>query len=288
MKLLLIGSSSTIGVSLIKNCPAWVDLVCLSRRTEGRECEIVDDYSISNVKRIVEKFEIEFIVNCVGVGSPDLCEKDKLTCKKLNYLFAKDLVDYSNKSGIKTLFFSTSMVYQGVKGKVYNEESSSLAVNYYGKIKNEADIYIRNNLSDYILLRPSAIFSEESGASRDNIFTYINKSIESGCDLSLVDDVKTNMLYVGDLTKFTYELIRMNAVGDYNLSGRDYISLYEFGCAISRVKGYKNKIHPTSTDKLGLLAERPRELFLDSSKASDLTGIEFGGIKEFCERLSKE
>lgn len=259
IKILLLGVTSPIGYRFFKlNRQFDIYGVCRMWPFEhDNNIFTQNNISIDYVERIIGDLKPDIIVNCIGLGDVDECEKNTTLAKQINYQFVVDLVNVIKKLDIKSIFFSSSLIYDGDNAP-YGESSLANPVNYYGLLKLKADQYIQMNLENYILLRPTTVFGIKEKFHRDNPVNFIVNSILHEYELFLVDDVITNILFIDDLINIMYSLINNNIIGEFNIAGVESISRYDLGIKISNLlRSDKCFIKRSNSKMFKTTAKRP-------------------------------
>ena len=108
----------------------------------------------------IKKAKPEIIIHSAGIANPDECEKDKERAYQINTQGTKCIVDACQRNRAGLVFISSSHVFsEGAP----SEKDEPNPINYYGKTKVEAENYIRENLENHIILRPTKLygFTEE-------------------------------------------------------------------------------------------------------------------------------
>jgi len=145
---LILGVTSTIGYSLYSNNRAHnISGVCrnwpLNNTKNIYENNCID---ASYIGDLILKLKPDIVVNCIGIGDVDKCEKNKKEAFFVNYELVVELFNQINRCGVPVLNFSSSLIYDGVDFP-FNEKSNANPINEYGRIKLMADSYFRKTLS---------------------------------------------------------------------------------------------------------------------------------------------
>ena len=113
------------------------------------------------LKKNIEDYKIDYIINCIGIIKP-YCKDDDPKGKKdailINSLFPQNLVTITEKSKSKLIQIATDCVYSGKVG-CYSESRLHDPLDVYGKTKSLGEVYHGNVLN----LRTSIIGPEIRG-----------------------------------------------------------------------------------------------------------------------------
>jgi dTDP-4-dehydrorhamnose reductase len=267
-KILVLGITSTVGYRYFK-LNSYFDLYGFCRHWPFKKNKkIIEsrDISTNNIKKVIDNIKPNIIINCIGMGNVDLCETHQKKARLINYKFTKELIALTNKLNVKLIQFSSSLIYDG-KADCYTEDSIANPLSYYGRLKKEADKYIKENSSNYILIRPTTLFGIKEDFHRDNPVNFIVNKIANNENLYLIDDDLTNFLFIDDLIICINQLIISNVNGEFNIGGNESISRYELGL---RIKSIMNRdsynIRKTNSNEFKTVAIRPLNLILCNDK----------------------
>lgn len=234
---------------------------------------------INVVIQIINEIEPDIIMNCISIGNVDKCEENNLYAEKINFSFAKELVDLTNQKDIRLINFSSSLIYDGLSEN-YIESSRAHPLNEYGKLKLRLDTYIRKNLKNSLLIRPTTIYGVKESFQRDNPVNFIINKICNSEKLSLVDDVVTNLLYIDDLVDIIQKLITNNINGEFNVGGDKAVSRYELGRIIKElIPQSKSNIVEYTSNEFKTIARRPLNIILVNNKIKKTISAEFTSLE---------
>ena len=169
--------------------------------------------STSSIFKSIKKYKPNIILHLAGLSRPmSVHEKDISKSIDANIIGTANLVKACSKFKIKIIYFSTSYIYPGQKGK-YKETDPLLPWNNYGwsKLGGEAAVQMYKNS---LILR--CCMTENP---------FIHKAAFA--------NVKSNFIYHNDFAKIFLKII--NKYGIYNIGGKSQ-TIYNF------VKKYNNKI----------------------------------------------
>ena len=109
-----------------------------------KECNILSEKSII---KVIKKIKPKIILHTAALSRPmNIHEKDINKSINLNIIGTANLVKVCNKFKIKIIYFSTSYVYEGLKGN-YSEDSPVKPFNNYGlsKLGGETAVLMYKN-----------------------------------------------------------------------------------------------------------------------------------------------
>lgn len=248
-----------------------------SFKTVGRKAGLVDivfDVYSDDLSSLSTAFEwADVVINCFSNGDVDSCEVNPQPSSQLNLEFPKRLCALQKEYDFHLIHFSSNAVYDG-DNPLYSESSEHRPINTYGKLKSEADIYLRNESTRYTLLRPITMYGKLLGDQRHNPFSFFFDRLLHDQDIVAVNDVYVNMLHVDVLTSCIEKIINERIYGEFNISGNDVVNRFEF---VSEIKKHlpSSKSVITQTDSSGFVtaARRPLDTSFDNQKMKSALGI---------------
>ena len=161
--------------------------------------------SLNSIRKNFKTFRPNYVLHLAGLSRPMSIHDDDINKSiDLNIIGTCNLVKICNEKKIKIIFFSTSYVYPGKKGK-YVEDDPVLPWNNYAwsKLGGECAVQMYKNS---LILR--VCMTEKP---------FVHKSAYA--------NVKMNFIYHKDLAKILIKLIHKKGI--YNLGGKSQ-SVYNF------------------------------------------------------------
>jgi len=264
-KILLLGSTSFTGshtLNRLKNRYSF--------RTVGRQAELVDlvfDVSNDSISKLISALEwADIVINCFSNGDVDSCESNPLPSSKLNLEFPKLLCKIQKQHDFHLIHFSSNAVYDG-DNPLYSEISEHRPINNYGRLKSEADFYLKNESKRCTLLRPITMYGKLLGDQRHNPFSFFFDRLLNNQDIVAVNDVYVNMLHVDTLINCIEKVIDDQIYGEFNVSGDNIVNRFEFVSQIKRFLPSSTSII-TETDSSNFVtpARRPLNTSFNNEK----------------------
>eukprot|EP00933_Yihiella_yeosuensis_P074349 TRINITY_DN83250_c0_g1_i1.p1 TRINITY_DN83250_c0_g1~~TRINITY_DN83250_c0_g1_i1.p1 ORF type:complete len:327 (-),score=53.99 TRINITY_DN83250_c0_g1_i1:71-1051(-) len=230
---------------------------------------------------------ITAVVNCVAMSGIGACEKDPVAAKAINE--PTGLVEAFSASATADdpklfIHFSTDIVFDGDPSKLYNEDSETLPVNTYGKIKAHFDDYLKACTSPAcVVLRPTNIVgpippypSASNGGTK--FLQWLDGRLRTDAPSNLFDDEYRNYVWVEDLVDVTLKLIadfpsKPPPHSIMHCGGPDSLNRVQVAEALAAAKGYAL----TYKDDQGI--EQPR--IIPSPRAS----VDLGYPSPLCIRF---
>jgi dTDP-4-dehydrorhamnose reductase len=277
MNVIITGANGQVGKSiLMKKNLCDFNLVGLDRQ----QLDITDSCSIN---KAFQKFKPIALINSAAFTNVDLAETYKEQALLVNFRGVKNLANLCRKFDIPLFHISTDYVFDGYSKKPYTEVDTTNPINNYGSSKLMGEKVIQKNLSKYIILRTSWVFSELGSNFLKSMINLANKSTS----LNVVDDQIGGPTSSHEIAEVLIRLVNhylkdpsLFEWGIYNFSGYPYVSWHTFAEKIfSEAQKLKvlNKmplLKPISGAEFQTKAKRPSNSSLDCSKINKFLKIQ--------------
>ena len=275
-KILITGSNGLLGQKLIYQLIGYPDYqVFATSRGENRTL-IKKRYEyipldITQEQEIQETFDYvkpDIVINTAAITNVDACEDEKKECWELNVEAVQYLATACEKYNAHLIHVSTDFIFDGVSGP-YNEESLPNPISYYGESKLAAEEIVKNSSCKFSIVRTVLVYGVVDNMSRSNIVLWAKGALETGKELTVVDDQYRTPTLAEDLAHGCILIAQKGAEGIYNISGDEYMCITDL---VKRVAKYfkfdENLVKPISSSSLNQKAARPPKthLLLDKAK----------------------
>lgn len=234
---------------------------------------------------LLKKLKIDLIINTKAYTDVEKAEKEKFLAYKLNSTLAKKISILCKKNNIILIHISTDFVFNGKTSKPYSEKSKTFPINYYGQTKLLGENYIKRNMSEYIIIRTSKIYSEEEN---NFLKKMINNSLKEK-NLKYLNDEFFCPTYAKDLAKFIFLLVsgikKIEFPKIINFTGDEKFTPYKLVRLILKKlekKKFKDcaKLKVAYLKDLNLSAKRPKFSILNNKKANTFSNFKRTSIKK--------
>ena len=234
MKVLITGSNGLLGQKLIdlyKNKTEY-ELIATARgnnryaNLEGYTYESLDITNENEVAEIIKKHKPNVLINTAAMTNVDACESNKEGCDQLNIDAVKYLVNACNENQVHLIHISTDFIFDGTHGPLLETETPN-PLSYYGLSKLKGEEEVINNAKSWAILRTVLVYGIVSDMSRSNIVLWAKGALESGKTINVVADQFRTPTLAEDLAMGCKLAADKNAQGIYNISGKDYISVFD-------------------------------------------------------------
>jgi dTDP-4-dehydrorhamnose reductase len=293
IKVVVTGSNGLLGQSLLKLLLQEKDTYKIFGFSRGENRSGRDDFSYvsiditneENLKETLLDIQPDFIINTAAMTQVDDCESDKEACDLLNVTVVKWLAEISEEINAHLIHLSTDFIFDGIKGN-YKETDTPNPLSYYGLSKLKSEEILINSKIDYTILRTILVFGKVYDMSRSNIVLWVKSMLEKGKEITIVDDQFRTPTYVEDLALACKISMDKKAIGIFNISSNELLSVYEIAQQIADAFHLdKILIKPISTSTLNQTAPRPAKTGFDLSKTNKFLEFYPRSFKEDLQRF---
>ena len=282
MKVLITGAQGQVGKELTQIANKKGFDVIAAGRAE------LDITQTQNIEDYITQCQPDIVINAAAFTAVDKAESEQDLAFAINRDGAKNIAGACKKHNIPLLHISTDYVFDGTKSKPYSEDDSVSPLGVYGESKWQGEEAIRNNLSDYLILRVAWVF----GAQGNNFVKTMLRLGNDKSELNVVADqfggpspAKDIALTLIDLVE-QYQKNNTLTWGTYHYCGKSKTTWYDFAKEIFNqafILGLLDKeikVNPITTAEYPTAAKRPGNSMLDCSKLKKTFGIEMPEWKE--------
>ncbi|MBL4606498.1 MAG: dTDP-4-dehydrorhamnose reductase [Pseudomonadales bacterium] len=218
-----------------------------------------------SIHKAIEHHSPDIVINAAAYTAVDKAEEDHEIAYKVNRDGTLFLAQACNKHGIPLLHISTDYVFDGEKSTPYEVDDAPAPQSVYGLSKWEGEEYLRNELSQHIILRTSWVFGRHGnnfvktilriGSDRDELKVVAD---QQGAPTS-AHSIAACLLELCD----RYEQDKNLPWGTYHFTGSPESTWFEFAQSIFSegkklgLLDHDVKVLPINTEDYPTLAKRP-------------------------------
>lgn len=209
------------------------------------------------VMRLFQDFKPDAVIHTAAMTNVDQCEQEKEACWKLNVSCLEGIIAACNSIGAQLIHLSTDFIFDGTAGP-YKEEDAAHPISYYGESKLAGEKLIEASAKHWAIARTILVYGIVNDMSRSNIVLWAKGALESGKEINVVTDQFRSPTLAEDLAMGCRLIEQKNAQGIYNISGKEFMSVYEL---VERVAKFWNlstdNMHPSTSEGIKQPAKRP-------------------------------
>ena len=276
MKILITGSNGLLGQKLLhklRQDPS-VELFATSKggnRVSEQNGYTYSELDITDQKQVAELIankKPDVVINTAAITNVDLCEDEKQACDALNVDAVRYLADACEKIDAHLIQISTDFIFDGEDGP-YTEQDKPNPLSYYGLSKLKSEELLQAHTVKWTVLRTIIVFGVGEKLSKGNIVLWAKGALAKGDPLNIIDDQFRAPTLAEDLADICILAAKKKALGIFNASGKDIMSIYEIVERIAKHYGNStDNLNKISTVTLKQKAGRPPKtgFILDKSR----------------------
>lgn len=281
MKFLILGADGYIGSYLYDrlradqyNVTGTSRIACLDDRY------IRFDILRDNVQTIVAEQIGEgkrVAIFCIAQSNIDKCYEDYRNAYIINVIKTKEVLKVLSDYNYKIIFFSSDNVFDGKEGN-YSEESKTNPLNNYGKMKEEIEKYILDEIKNACIFRlPKVLDSRKTDKNLLFNLDNINKQ-----NYKCINGNIMSFLGMEDLYKMILIAIQRNLENIFHICGEEQILRRDF---IEKFFEFTNKdkrqiIECDIADMPFRDKGRPLNVGMSNKKICNIVPYKFKSIEE--------
>lgn len=294
-KILITGSNGLLGQKLVNLIleKGEYELIATSRG-ENRSVDLfpnmnyvsLDICNEFEVNAIINKYKPEYVINTAAMTNVDQCETDKESCWDLNTNSVKYLAEACEINNSHLIHLSTDFIFDGKEGP-YREDAKPNPISYYGESKLAAEEILNNSNCKSSILRTVLVYGISNDMSRSNIILWVKSSLEDGKNIKVVNDQWRTPTLAEDLAMGCYLTVEKDAVGIFNISGKDFLNPYQMAIKTADFfKLDKSLIEEVDGTQFSQTAKRPPKTGFKLDKAITELGFKPVSFDEGIEVLA--
>ncbi len=232
MKILVTGANGLLGQKLITllEQDERVSLIATAHRAlvlplNHSKYVKLDITNQEQVERVIHENKPDVVIHTAAMTNVDQCELNQEACWLSNVTSVEYLVASCSRHSAHFIHLSTDFIFDGTHGPL-DETAIPNPVNYYGKSKLGAEIYIQQHSPSWCILRTVLVYGVSSDMSRSNIVLWVKNSLEAGKSIQVVNDQWRTPTLAEDLAKGCILAATKKARGIYHISGKDFLTPY--------------------------------------------------------------
>jgi dTDP-4-dehydrorhamnose reductase len=257
--ILVTGGSGQVGQALLK---------LLDERATPYLSPTRNEFSLDSSSAITEYLSANnftTIVHLAAETNVDLCEVEQTKANQINNLSVQAIAKFCSQNSKKLIFVSSSAVLSGDGEFMHDEESQYHPSNFYGTTKMNAEKFILENNSDYLIVRASWMLG--IGDKVKKFAQIVYEKIYQGEDIMAVYDRFGSLTSATRLAEFLANNLSFSESGLVHCASSTACSRYEIAKHIAGYLNKKSQILPISNEYFNLTAPRGFSEGLSSKSA---------------------
>lgn len=267
--ILVTGASGLLGSNIImhilrENKDAAVIYNSKSVSFKNIQCIKADLTNEERIKQIIHSLKPDHIIHCAAQTDVDRCEQYPSEAFLVNADATRFIAEAAGEINASLFYISTDSVFDGKKGDYYESDYPN-PVNTYAKSKLQGESEIMKTGVDYCIARTN-IYGWNL-QDKFSLSEWILNKLETKQNVPAFWDVTFSPLLVNDLAIIILDMIKNGSTGMYHIGSSEFCNKFEFACKLADVFDLdKSLIQPVSIDNMSLIAKRPKNMSLNTTK----------------------
>lgn len=280
MRLLVLGSNGLLGSNVVARARRSADCVVGTYHTTKPAFDVelvqLDIRDSAAVAALLDRHDIDAVVNCAAMTAVDECERDPERAREINAAAPQDLADCCAARDISFVHVSTDYVFDGTASRPYREDDDPAPIQEYGRSKLAGERNVVSRLESALVVRLSFVYGLHRGQEQpalDGFPAWVRSQLLSGESVPLFTDQRVTPSRAGAAASTLLDLLESGASGLYHLASRSCVTPYEFGTQIAEELGVRDSLVSSGSQAdVDRPAARPTYSCLDVSKVEGLLG----------------
>jgi len=292
-RILIVGSNGMLGqrLTLYYTNQKGVELLTCSAEEKSFIQNVnyvkLDITEKNEVKRIINDFYPDAIINAAAYTNVDGCETHRELAWKVNVSGVANLAHYAWACDAHVVHISTDYVFDGENGP-YTEKDRVNPISYYGRTKLASENTLRGSGVFNTIIRTNVLYGPAK-YGRPDFVKWVVSSLRKGDTIRIVTDQINNPTYIDDLVWVIAKVIEYKKEGLFHIGGKEFLSRYDFTLRIADFFNLdKKRIVPIETYELNQAARRPLKSGLITLKAQTELGYNPTEIEASFALMKKE
>lgn len=238
-----------------------------------------------NSLKFIDSIDYVFIMSAINSNVNDT-KKNLSKTLKINLNGTKRLLEDCSRHDLIPVYISSDGVFDGKKGN-YNEKDVLNSINHYGKIKKKIEKFITKKFNNYLIIRVSKVFGLKKNDK--TLITSTFNNMKKKKRVFYADDQFFSPIYIYELCKYVYFLIKLKKKGIFHLSSIQSTSRYEIAKKIKQKFALKKvQIIKKPINKFNFFERIPLNTTLNSKKFFKLFKTKKKNINYFLNKIYHE
>ena len=195
----------------------------------------------------------DVIIHAAAYTNVDKAEQESDVAMAVNADGTERVARAAEKAGARLIYISTDYVFDGMKGRPYEEGDPTNPLNIYGRSKREGEQRALAACANTLVVRTAWIYSMHG----TNFVKTIMRLAREQRELRVVNDQHGCPTHAGDLAAALSRVMNLPLRGIVHASGSGDCTWYELACATVSFMAVPVDVVPISTKDAGRPAHRP-------------------------------
>ena len=235
-------------------------------------CDLLDEARIGTV---VGECQPDVVIHTQALSDVDQCEREPDLAEAMNVRTTDHLVRALERAQPLFIYVSTDYVFDGKKGRPYDEHDAPRPISVYGRSKRDGE-RLALRFPRGVVVRPSTLF----GPGRITFCDTVARGLQAGLTVEAFADQTTSPTYTEDAAEMVEALIgSLRASRErwasrvYHVTNAGSCTRVELACRVAALLGRpRDRIRPILMREQHRPARRPAYSALTTVALPNMTG----------------
>ena len=289
-RIFITGGSGLLGLNIILENILHSKILATVNKRDIKILEIdtlkLNFKNRGSLEKKIQEFNPGLIINAAGITDVDFCESNEDAAYDINANFAGEIADIANNLGIKFLHISTDHLFDGLSAYI-SEDSATTPLNIYGSSKALGEEKVLRHNKDALVIRCN--FFGWGPSYKPSFSDFIYNNLTNNKSINLYEDIFYTPCSTSSLIDASFELVRMDAKGIFNIVGSDRLSKLNFGIKLANSFNLnQDLIKNIPHSSLNHIAKRPSDMSLSNKKLINLLKYDLGDASKNIDILKNQ
>lgn len=260
MKIAVIGANGQLGSDIVQAFANNGDEVFPLTHSD------IEITNIDSVSCSLQELRPQVIVNTAAMHHVENCEREPEKAFAVNALGPRNLALVARDLGAVLMHISTDYVFDGSKGRPYEEEDAPRPLNAYGITKLAGEHFVRCTTEMHFVIRTSGLYGKHPCRAKDglNFVELMLKLAKERGEVRVVDSEVVTPTSTAELAQQMVVLSRSDCYGLYHATAEGSCSWYEFAREIFSITNTRVSLKVAAPDEFPAKVPRPKYSVLEN------------------------
>ena len=255
IRVLVTGAEGQLGKCFQKIAPNHSNIQFLFKNKSE-----LDITKIESINKVFENEKFDFCINCAAYTNVEQAEKTPEICYSVNAEGVKNLAMVCKVNGVKLIHISTDYVFDGKKPEGYLPSDQTNPINQYGRSKLKGELYVKELMQNYLIIRTSWLYSEYG----HNFYKSILEKAQKGETLYVTDDQIGCPTDANHLASYVLNCLQKEhwITGIEHFTDKKAMTWFDFAVSILKKHDLDGHVRIVKDKNYRSFAERPKNSIL--------------------------
>jgi dTDP-4-dehydrorhamnose reductase len=223
--------------------------------------------AIDSVTVALTELKPDLIVNTAAMHHVEHCERDPKRALEINSSGPHNLAKVSRELGASLMQISTDYVFDGAKGRPYEESDAARPLNTYGITKLAGEHFVCSTVEQHFVLRTSGLYGRHPCRGKGGL-NFVDLMLKLGKERGKVRVVDTEKVTPTSTTELAQQMVLISRSGNFGLfhaTAEGSCSWYDFAREIFSVAGLSVKVEIADPSEFPSKVPRPTYSVLENA-----------------------